>query len=448
MIRVLVGVALLLAAGCAAQPSPRVVTLTGACRGADDEASANVCAGFLVDLLMTTQFGAYEDDELASYVSEVGRRLVAAGPAAELEFTFRVLDEPRAQAWAAPGGFVYVTRGLLAQLSSEAQLAAVLAHEIGHVLAGHTDRLWGGLPDTVANELGSPRLTFDLGRDEERHADHLALVLIEASGYDPRAVARMLEALAPTQGRLEGESWASRHPPLRTRIARVTRSADGRRRGRRLRRVYAQQLDGLVVGADPRRGHVANGQLVYPRAGFAIDLPAGFRVADSARPAAESGDEARHHELLVQPVSSAAFLSESDEPTPLERRQVGGFDVVIGRPEVLPPGSGQGASRRRHVAVFETHDGASYAIVTTGLEDSQELLAAFEGIVSSLHSVPPDAGPAPLRLHAVVVEEMGTLASLASTHCGEVEEMALLERVNGARATREMVPGEVLKCFR
>lgn len=193
--------------------------------------------------------------ELDRYVTAVGQRLADAidRGAPPPRWRFRVLDLDTPNAWAAPAGGIYVTRGLLVHLDSEAELATVLAHEMGHVVAGH-----GRDP---AQALGANPQGDALGRwvsyqrDEERQADEWAVQLAQRAGYDGRAAASMLRSLHRAQGVGFGEgeaawetSWADRHPPLAVRVARsevLARPGGVRRRAR-----FLAQLEGLPIARD------------------------------------------------------------------------------------------------------------------------------------------------------------------------------------------------------
>lgn len=175
--------------------------------------------------MMTARLGVYEDPALERYVRRVGARVAAASGRDDVDWTFRVLDEPGVQAWAAPGGFVYVTRGLLAVLDSEAELAAVLAHEVAHVAAGHTEELMHRLPEPTVHEVDLATL-FQLHRDDEAQADQLGVRYAAAAGYDGRALQRALRAIHRAgRAARTPPSWLDRHPPLATRLALAARRA-------------------------------------------------------------------------------------------------------------------------------------------------------------------------------------------------------------------------------
>ncbi|HXT20522.1 MAG TPA: M48 family metalloprotease [Thermoanaerobaculia bacterium] len=181
-----------------------------------EEAEMNM--GKNADSELVSTVGVYDDDGWAEYVDEVGHRLAAASERPYLPWSFKVLDDPTVNAFALPGGYVYVTRGLLAVTTSEDELAGVLAHEIGHVAARHAvQRVSRAAPLGVLTGLGaataglvSPTLGAAVGgfgaaanemllapygRDQEREADRVGAEMSAKAGFDPTALAEALRAL-------------------------------------------------------------------------------------------------------------------------------------------------------------------------------------------------------------------------------------------------------------
>jgi predicted Zn-dependent protease len=251
--------------------------------------------GHDADREVTARLGLVEDPSLQAYVSRVGRRLAATTERPELPWSFRVVDDAAVNAFALPGGYVYVTRGLLAHLNSEAELAAVLGHEIGHVTARHsTSRAsqarmaalglgFGALlvPHVARNldlaESGLSLVMLKFGRDDEREADALGVRYLARSEYATAGVLHVLEMLGRVEASLAPGvpfDWLSTHP-----------SADGRARrveplvragGREARAAYLRAIDGLVYGADPRAGFLRGRSFVLPLLDVVVELPAGW----------------------------------------------------------------------------------------------------------------------------------------------------------------------------
>ncbi|MBX3245620.1 MAG: M48 family metalloprotease [Myxococcales bacterium] len=232
--------------GCGAS-SPPAASCSEELRGA----RAARCVGELAERVVVAAFGVYEDDALSDYVRSVGERVAAASDRPGVDYRFLILDSPDPQAWAVPDRRVFVTRGLLAVLDSEAELAAVLAHEIGHHSAGHLDHL---ADDLAAQDWGDPvGLTLAHSRDRERQADQLSVLFLHRAGYDVRAVSSMLRALHRSADEAQ-RGWARRHPPLSVRLARVERAIDRRGGGDLHAERYLRHVDGMIVGVGPRSG--------------------------------------------------------------------------------------------------------------------------------------------------------------------------------------------------
>jgi predicted Zn-dependent protease len=264
---------------------------------------------------VTSLFGVYGDANLARYVSEVGNRVLATShlrrPGADEQVratpvTFTVLDSPVINAMALPGGYIYVTRGMLAHLNNEDQLATVIAHEIGHVAARHAARqawqqqigqglLLGGavlsqglgLPaQNILNFGGMAAQLFLLrySREDELEADKLGVEYAIAAGYDSREVVGLFQTLDRMQEK-EGQSMPSflaTHPNPGDRIQRIRELTNAARDGRTPNpdTRFLHAVEGLVLGEDPRQGFVQDNVFYHPDLGFRFPIPRGFKAVN------------------------------------------------------------------------------------------------------------------------------------------------------------------------
>jgi predicted Zn-dependent protease len=260
-------------------------------------------------------FGVYRDPQLERYVTEVGNRVLATShlrrPGTDPQIlntpvTFTILDSPVINAMALPGGYIYVTRGMLAYLNNEDQLATVLAHEIGHVAARHAARqawqqqigqglLLGGallgqgvlgLPAQELLNLGgmAAQLIFlRYSRDDELEADKLSVEYGSLAGYDPRQAIGFFQTLDRIQEK-EGQgmpNFLSTHPNPGDRIQRIRELIAERPSEKRTSLVdtrYLKAIDGLVLGEDPRQGFVEASVFYHPALRFRFPVPGGFKV--------------------------------------------------------------------------------------------------------------------------------------------------------------------------
>lgn len=249
MLLVLLLPALVLLGGCSVNPATGERSFTLLSWEEEKQMGAEAAAG------LAAQFGGEVNETIASsYVKEVGQKLLTGiEPAVpDLEWEFTLLNDDLINAFALPGGKVYITRGLAAKLNNEAELAGVLGHEIGHVTARHGNQriskqigfnvalgaaavvVGTSSSDSDINKYGSVGLPamaiggnvvlLKYGRDEESEADMLGLRYMSRAGYDPIAQQRVMEVLLETSsGVARQPEWLSTHPYPETRIERIKR---------------------------------------------------------------------------------------------------------------------------------------------------------------------------------------------------------------------------------
>lgn len=259
--------------------------------------------------------GAYTAGGQARYVESVGRRIaVQSGLSnAQGDFTVTLLNSPVNNAFAIPGGYVYVTRQLMALMNDEAELAGVLGHEVGHVAALHGQRrqkaatrnaIGGALLGALAGALlgdsgvgsllqkgigtGSQLLTLKFSRSQEYEADDLGIRYLASAGYDPRALSDMLASLA-AQSNLDAQvsgnarsmpEWASTHPDPASRVTRAARTAQasGSTSTTRNRDAFLNAVDGILYGDDPKQGVIDGRTFRHPDLRLGFSIPTGFAM--------------------------------------------------------------------------------------------------------------------------------------------------------------------------
>jgi predicted Zn-dependent protease len=281
--------------------------------------------------LILQQFGGeYPDPELQAYVDRVGSQLAAASDLPDAEFTFTLLDTDVPNAFALPGGYVYITRGLLTLAENEAEMAGVLGHEIGHVTARHSAQrqtratgagvlatlgtigaaiLGGEMAGRLAQQVtgvGAQAYLAGYSREQELEADQLGIRYLARAGYDARAMASFLEKLnehSELQQRLAGSegdpgvmSWFATHPRTLDRVEQAIEEIGGSADGRIGRDEYLAQIDGLVYGENPNQGVVRGRQFIHPDLGFAFEAPRGFQLVNT--PQAVIGRDREGRQML------------------------------------------------------------------------------------------------------------------------------------------------------
>jgi predicted Zn-dependent protease len=292
--------ALLLVAGaCATNPATgeRQISLVGE--------EQEIAMGREADAAISAQLGLYPDEALQQYVHRIGTRLAAVSERPHLPWTFRVVDDPTVNAFALPGGFIYVTRGIMAYLGSEAQLASVLGHEIGHVTARHSvEQMSRAQLAQIGLAVGTiirPDLAnvFDLagsglgllflkyGRDDERQSDDLGVRYMTRANYDPREaplVFDLLDRVSQEEGAGRVPEWLSTHPDPGNRRDRLNEAIAAMQLDPTnlvvARPEYLQRIDGIVYGQNPREGFFRGTEFLHPDLRFRFDFPQGWQTVN------------------------------------------------------------------------------------------------------------------------------------------------------------------------
>jgi predicted Zn-dependent protease len=286
------------AAGCATNP------VTGRSELALVSEAQEIQMGQEYAEQVKASIGLYDDPALQAYVAQLGRRLAAGSERPNLPWQFHVVDDAAVNAFALPGGPIFITRGILTHMNSEAELVSVLGHEIGHVTARHSVQqmskqqlaglglgIGSILSPTVAQAAGVAStglsvLFLKYGRDAERQADELGFKYMVRENYDPRDMADMFRTLQRTGGSAEGRlpSWLSSHPFPEDREAAVQQRIDSM--GARANLVsndqqFLQRTNGMVFGENPREGFFRNGLFMHPDLRFQIAFPEGWATQNT-----------------------------------------------------------------------------------------------------------------------------------------------------------------------
>lgn len=267
--------------------------------------------------------GPYKDGAITAYVNGIGNRLAAKSELPKIKWTFTVLNSKQINAFALPGGYVYVTRGLMALASSEAELAGVIAHEIGHVTGRHTAQrysssiaasgvsilasiLLGSAAGDLANFAGQAAVK-SYSRSQEFEADSLGVRYLARTDYTTEAMASFLAKLR-AHSQLEakrhkkdpasvdqGNMFAT-HPRTIDRVKRAIANANGAQKNgtsgaRRGTIDYMERLHNMLYGDDPKEGFIKGRTFIHPEMRFRFDVPPGFRLFNTPRAVVAKGPQ-------------------------------------------------------------------------------------------------------------------------------------------------------------
>jgi predicted Zn-dependent protease len=257
------------------------------------------------DAQIAQTYGIYDDSDLTAYIDGLGQRIAKGSHRPHLSFEFKILDSPVINAFAVPGGYVYMSRGILTYFNSEAELAGVIGHEIGHVAARHSAQQYSraqlaqlglGLGVILSDDFrkysglaqfGVGMLFLKFSRDNERQADDLGVEYATKAGFDADQMANFfstLERLHPSSDRSGLPGWFSTHPnpPDRIRAVQGKSREWTQRLGLRAPQVnrdkYLRRIDGLVFGEDPRQGYVSDGVFYHPDLKFQFPVPSDWKL--------------------------------------------------------------------------------------------------------------------------------------------------------------------------
>ena len=428
---------------------------------------------------LVAQFGGAYKGPQAAYVRRIGQRIaMQSGLAARPDdYTVTLLNSNVNNAFAIPGGYVYVTRQLVALMNDEAELAFVLGHEVGHVAARHADKratrsTFAGLGAALLGAVTGSSIIGDLAgtgaqlyslnysRDQEREADSLGVRYLVRAGYDPDAsgdILGQLGAQTTLEGRLSGQggrepaAWLSTHPANAQRVARIRKEAAAlaRQTGRATNRDgFLDAIDGMAYDDDPEQGVIMGGRFRHAGMKLAFDAPAGFLLQNSPTSVTGSkqgagrfsfgGGQAAGTDLAGYAASVWSGLGvRAPEMRP---RRINGLDAAIGQTRVQRKGGNIDAS----VIAYQWAPGSFYHIVMLAPLDG---LPVYGPLIESVRRLSPGeaAGTRGRHVKVVRVAPGDTIASLAARMAYNDDRMARFTVLNGITAKTRLAPGSRVK---
>lgn len=422
--------------------------------------------------------GFVDDSALTRYVAAVGMSMAKASERPGLPWEFHVVDDASINAFAAPGGFIFITRGILAVLNSEAEMAGVLGHEIGHVTAKHSvhqisqQQLFTGIflagaiakPDLAqgvagqAVQAGAGLLFLSYSRDDERQADQLGHRYMLHDGYDPREMPKTFKTLQRVSGGSEGgrlPGFLSTHPDPGDRVAATQSWADtvSSYAGLAVRHDgFLQHLEGLVYGQDPRQGYFENNRFLHPVLKFQFDAPVNWQgVNQASRVVVVQPDGEAQLELAPAQEASASAAAQAFMGQ--QGVQVSGSGPVtingLRATAVAFSATTSNGTPVTGEAMFIEHSGSVYRFM--GLTLASKTASWLQPLQAAIRSFAPTGPNQQFRrvreLHVIRLSSPATPTRLASQSGGAAtaDEIAL---INAAQPGEMLPAGREVKTIR
>jgi len=423
--------------------------------------------------ILATYGGEYSDPKLERMVAKVVGSLTVETDNPTQAYRITILNSPNVNAFALPGGYLYVTRGLLALANDSAELAAVISHEMGHVTANHgvarqkkeaeevlTAKVVKDLlsdPSTVklAEVRGKLRLA-QFSRNQELEADAIGIRTSGRAGYDPFAASRFLQSMSSyTDFRsVSGATDASldflaSHPnaPQRIELAlRHARSFGAPGVGSRDRDSYLAGIDGLLFGDTPEEGYVRGNMFLHPRLGISFSVPAGFIIDNSATAVTATGPgetAIRFDGVEINPGKSLTDYVKSGwvaglDPASVRAVTINGSDAAVA--------SARAEGWQFDITVIRAGSQV-YRLLTAAPAASTGLDQIARSVSSSFRMLSPSEKAAlkPLRIKVVTVKPGETLASLSARMVGVDRKLDLFKVINALGPGASVSTGDKVK---
>ncbi len=437
--------------------------------------------GQQMDGQVRREMGVYDDPGLQAYVERVGMQLARASERPNLPWHFTVVDVPAVNAFALPGGYIYITRGILPFLDNEAQLAGVLGHEVGHVTARHaaqqyTKATGAGLglallsifvpqaqPFEGVAQQALGVLFLKYGRDDELQADRLGVQYAAGAGWNPGGVAAMLttlERLDEANGSRKGiPNWLSTHPAPADRVERIQpaiRQARTAMTGEPFvtdRADYLEHVNGIIYGDSPTQGIVRGNRFLHPALRFAVAFPQEWDIQNTQAQVLAKAPERNDFMLLqlvqhpsgsVDQIARSGMASAGFRQVNGEGTQIDGMDAYVGTYQGAMPDLGDVTVLAAHIV----HDRNVY--VLAGLAppgDFPSVRGAFERSIRSFDALSRAEAAAirPNRLDIYTARAGDTWQSIAARAGDGTVKPSTLAIMNDADLTRQPRPGDRLK---
>lgn len=465
MLRQSSALALLLLAGCATNP------VTGKSELALVSESQEIQMGQQAAEEAKAAYGLVDNAALQQYVSSVGLKLAKGTERPNLPWAFYVIDDASVNAFALPGGPVFITRGILGAMNSEAELASVLGHEIGHITARHSVQqmsqqqlytlglgLGSILSPAVARNSGLLSqglqvLFLKYSRDDESQADALGFRYMVQDNYDPRQMAALFHTLdreTPAEGRLP--TWLATHPDPGNRYQIALQRVDSINRDLSKMTVdrtdFLNHTNGIVYGENPREGYFKDGRFYHPDLKFQFQLPSGWQTQNTkAAVMAMSGQQDAMFQLTLGQGTPSSALQQFLGQQGIQQGQVSTASI-----NGFPAATGyfQAQTQQGNLAglvSYVSYDGNTYQMLAyTGASQLNAYDPTFHQIIGSFARLTDQAAlnVQPKKIELVTLPSRMTLAQFYQRYPSSipVEEVAI---INGVETTTTLEAGSLAK---
>ena len=439
---------------------------------------------------LVEEFGGAETGPRAAYVEGIGRRIAAFSGTANAGqvYHFTALNSAVDNAFAVPGGYVYLTRQLMGIMNDESELAFVVGHETGHIAADHHNRrrqaqqrssIWGVLGAILGAAVGnnvfggmisqgaqqySKMQVLSFSRDQEYQADVLGIRYMTAAGYDPSGSATLLGQITRStalEARLQGgrnratPEWASTHPLSENRMAQaaqVARQTGRAGSGLRNREAYLAQIDGMIVDDDPAQGVIDGRIFTHPDLRLQFAVPTGYLMQNGAREVSIQGSagqaefsggrfNGRVEDYIYQVIQQLTRGRVQVALGPMQRTTVNGIPAtyVVGRANTSSGGL--------DVSVFAYQWDQNTMYHFVALTRAGQGLAPFAPMVDSVRRISAAEAAAirPRVIDVVTVAPGDTIQSLAGRMAYRDFKMDRFLAINGLAPNSRLVPGQKVK---
>ena len=433
--------------------------------------------------------GVYNERGVGDYVADLGNRLLANSQVPNQKFTFTVLDDPTVNAFAVPGGYVYITRGIMALASDEAEIAGVIGHEIGHIAGRHsaqrrTRQQVAGLGQlaavlgaaaagldansarqlTQASSVAARGSVSQFSQKQELEADRLGVEYLAETGYNPFALSDVLSKMQAQQAlsaQLKGKDYDpnkvgffSTHPATASRFQQAldTARASGvplDNTAPRNPESYMRALDGMIYGDAPSEGYVRNNSFWHPDLGFAFDAPRGWEIKNTDKAVGVMPSGTKNTLAILTSAKPQGSLEQVAARTTQKARiverprnsTINGFPALT----LVTAGKKDGVALNNRIVLIDAGDRLYRWQMIAPERQFKQLDHQFEQLAISFRRIDPNGAPPPLRIRTRQVAAGETVQSLAAQTGFDNNKEARFRVLNGFGRGQQPRPGQWVK---